>query len=156
MLEDDGKPEDYVDEIATIVKAEPAADYKRVHTELQRLYRVAISHKRLRTYLGALDRSAITGGSTATSSDSIARRRSPKVAMEQGSDWLYVNEDRVYELLSTLGVCGWDKLQQSIQQHCGITIGHQPLQTFLDRAYGKGGKLASVAVSYTHLRAHET
>ena len=73
MLEDDGKPEDYVDEIATIVKAEPLADRERVHTELRRRYRVAISHKRLRTYLEALDRSSITGGSTSMSRDSIAR-----------------------------------------------------------------------------------
>ena len=66
--------------------------------------------------------------------------------MELGADWLLLNEDRVYELLRTLGVCGWDKLQQTIQQHCGTTIGHQPLKTFLGRAYGKGGRLASVAI----------
>ena len=81
MLDDDGKPEDYVDEIASIIKAEPLAERERVLAELRRLYRVAIPQYRLRIYLETLDRSAITGGGTAMSSDSIARRRSPKDAM---------------------------------------------------------------------------
>ena len=90
MLDDDGKPEDYADEIAAILKKEPHAGRIRVQSELQRLYRVSISMKRLETYLGSLDRSAIAGG--AMSSDSIARRRSPKEDMEQGNEWPSLNE----------------------------------------------------------------
>ena len=59
MLDDDGKPEDYADEIACILKAEPSADYKPVCTELKRLYRVVVSHRRMRTYLDTLDLSLI-------------------------------------------------------------------------------------------------
>ena len=47
MLDDDGKPEAYADEIASILKAEPHAGRERVHMELQRLYRVVVSHQRL-------------------------------------------------------------------------------------------------------------
>ena len=126
MLDDDGRPEDYAEQIASILKAEPRADSRRVCAELKRLYRVVVSRRRMQTYLDALDRSTVASD-VAMSSDSIARRRSPKDTMEQGGDWLLLNEDRVYELLKTLGVCGWDKLQQTIQEHCGVTIAPKPL-----------------------------
>jgi len=106
---------------------------------------VEVSHERLRTYLDALDRSTITGGAT-SADDSIDRRRSPKDGGEQGSDWLFWNRDRVYELLVTLGYCGWHKLQETIQEHCGVTIGHQPLETFLEGAYQSGGKFHSLRI----------
>ena len=131
MKDEDGRPDAYATEIAAILQAEPNAGFDRVHTELRRLYQVAVPHKRLRTYLDTLDRSTIGGGG-AMSSDSIARRRSPKDTLEHGSEWLSLNEARVYELLTTLGVCGWDKLQQTILEHCGTTIAEQPLRTFLD------------------------
>ena len=73
--------------------------------------------------------------------------------MEQGADWLVLNEDRVYELLKTLGVCGCGKLQQTIREHCGVTIAQKPLRTFLDRSYGKGGKLHSMAVHGEAMKA---
>ena len=144
MLDDDGKPEAYADEIASILKAEPQASYERVHTELQRLYRVAVPHKRLRTYLDSLDRSTIASDA--------ARRRSPH-EHDLGGEWLLLNEERVYELLKTLGVCGCDKLQQTILEHCGITIALQPLRTFLDRAYGQGGRLHSIAIHDKAMKA---
>ena len=151
MLDDDGRPEAYAEQIASTLKAEPRADYWRVCTELRRLYRVVVSHRRLRTYLDTLDRSTIASGA-AMYSDSIARRRSPH-DLEQGNEWLLLNEARVYELLATLGVCGYDKLQKTIQEHCGATIAQQPLRTFLERAYGKGGRLHSVAIHDKAMKA---
>ena len=54
MLDDDGRPEDYAEQIASILKAEPRAGFDRLHTELRRLYRVVVSHQRLRTFLALL------------------------------------------------------------------------------------------------------
>ena len=73
--------------------------------------------------------------------------------MEHGIEWLAINEDRVYELLKTVGVCGDRKLQQTIQEHCGVTVGRHYLETFLQRAYGKNGRLHSIAVHDKAMKA---
>ena len=73
--------------------------------------------------------------------------------MEEGASWLSLNEDRFHELLKTLGVCGYRKLQQTIQEHCGVTVGRNYLETFLQRAYGKNGRLHSIAVHDKAMKA---
>ena len=75
MLDEDGRPENYTDLIATVLKAEPKAGRERVHPELKRIYRVVVPEQRLRTCLDSLDMYSL--GTGATSSDS-ARRRAPK------------------------------------------------------------------------------
>ena len=62
---------------------------------------------------------------------SYERAQSNKESMEGDSEWLSLHEDRVYDMLKTLGVCGYRKLQQTIEEHCGITIGRNYLETFL-------------------------
>ena len=136
MLDDDGRPEDYAEQIASILKAEPRADYMRVHTELKRLYRVVATHKRLRTYLDTLDRSTIASDA-AMSSDSIARRRSPKDTMEQGSDWLLRNEDRVHGLLKTLGVCGYKNCGKQYWSTVELLLGATVWKLFLSGHMGR-------------------
>ena len=84
---------------------------------------------------------------------SYERAKSNKESIEGGSDWLSLHEDRVYELLKTLGVCGYRKLQQTIEEHCGITIGRNYLETFLERAYGKNGRLHSIAMHDKAMKA---
>ena len=73
--------------------------------------------------------------------------------MEEGARWLSLNEDRVHELLNTLGVCGWEKLQESILEHGGVTVAPQPLRTCLDGAYAQGGKLHTTAIHDKALKA---
>ena len=152
MDAEDGEPADYADQISTILEEEPHAGRERVCALMRQMHQISVTDKRMRTYLDTLDRSTIAGDA-AMSSDSIARRRSPKDTMEQGGEWLLLNEGRVYELLKTLGVCGYDKLQQTILEHCGVTIAQQPLRTFLDRPYGKGGRLHSVAIHDKAMKA---
>ena len=82
MVEEDGLPEDYADQIKAILKDEPKAGFDRVHTELTRLYQVVVSHKRLRTYLAYLDRSTIA--STADTAIDPSRRLTPKKDAEDG------------------------------------------------------------------------
>ena len=73
--------------------------------------------------------------------------------MEHDTDWLSLNEDRVIALLTTLGLCGWRKLQETVQEHCGVTIGDMALKTFLERTYGKGGRLESIAIHDKAMKA---
>ena len=94
MIDEDGRPEDYADQIKAILKDEPHAERGRVHSELKRLYQVVVPHKRLRTYLASLDRSTIA--STAGTAIEPSRRRTPKQDGEHGSDWLLFNEDFVF------------------------------------------------------------
>ena len=54
------------------------------------------------------------------------------------------------DLLKTLGVCGWYKLQHTINDRLGVSIPYRPLRTFLDQCYGKGGRLAGY---YIHQKA---
>ena len=46
MNDEDGKPEDYAEQIAAIRQSEPNADYKRLHTELKLLHQVVVPHRR--------------------------------------------------------------------------------------------------------------
>ena len=48
-------------------------------------------------------------------------------------------------------VGGEDKLQQTILEHCGVTIGTDPLRTFLQRAYGQGGRASVPAACQAQL-----
>ena len=48
------------------------------------------------------------------------------------------NEARVTDLLTTLGTVGWRKLQETILARFGVSIGHHPLEDFIDRHYGRG------------------
>ena len=63
------------------------------------------------------------------------QRRSP-YSDDDGGAWLLQNEARVTDLLTTLGTVGPVKLQQTILAKFVISIGHQPLETFIDRQYG--------------------
>ena len=129
-----------------IVEDEPRADYKRVHTELKRLYQVVVPHRRLRTYLASLGRSTIA--STADTAIEASRRRTPKKDAEEVADWLMLNEDRVIALLKTLDAVGRKVMQRSVEAVCKVTVALQPLQTSLDKHYDGGGRL------YRH-RAHK-
>ena len=139
MVEEDGLPEDYADQIKAILKDEPKAERKRVHALLKSRYQVFISEKRLLTYLASLDRS--TMASPANTAIDPSRRRTPKKDAEDGYEWLLWNEDRVIALLKTLGVVGDKLLQQTIETVCKVTVARQPLRTFLEKHYAKGGRL---------------
>ena len=45
------------------------------------------------------------------------------------------------------------KLQQTILEHCGVTIERQLLRTFLERSYGTGGQLHSIAIHDKAMKA---
>ena len=66
--------------------------------------------------------------------DTEKRRR----AGDDDTAWLSQNEHRITDLLTTLGVVGYKKLQQTIQSKLGRTIAERPLRTFLDKHYGSG------------------
>ena len=82
---------------------------------------------------------AIAGHGATITPDTEKRRRSGDVD-DEGSAWLSQHEQRVIDLLTTLGTVGHVRLQSTIKSKFGMTIGHQPLETFLDRFYGKTGR----------------
>ena len=136
MLEEDGLPEDYADQIKAILKDEPRAARNRVHALLKSRYQICISEERLRTYLASLDRSTIASPAD-TAIEPSRRKTTPKKDADDGYEWLLWNEDRVIALLKTLGVVGATVLQRSIETACKVTVAIRPLRTFLYRHYAK-------------------